>query len=89
MPMINIYNAWRRCNYLEQKYTNKLLSYLQYFICFVDQLEAIVHFTVDGKKIQLQEPHPLLAPGHGLLLCGLRIEQQAAQPIGPFLHEAL
>ena len=55
----------------------------------MDQLEAIVHFTVDGKKIRLQEPHPLLAPGHGLLLCGLRIEQPAAQPVGPFLYEAL
>ena len=36
VPTINIYNARRRCNHLEQKYTNKLLSYLWYFICFVD-----------------------------------------------------
>ena len=89
VPTINIYNAWRRCNHLEQKYTNKLLSYLWYFICFLDQLVAIVHFTIDGKQIQRQESHPLLAPGHGVLLCGLRIEQLAAQPIGSFLHEVL
>ena len=55
----------------------------------MDQLEAIVHFTVDGKQIRRQELHPLLAPGHGFLLGGLRIEQLATQPVGPFLHEAL
>jgi hypothetical protein len=36
----------------------------------MDQLEAIVHFTIDGKQIWRQELHPLLAPGHGLILCG-------------------
>ena len=55
----------------------------------MDQLEAIVHFTIDGKQIRRQEPHPLLAPRHSLLLCGLRTKQPAAQPVGPFLHEAL
>jgi hypothetical protein len=55
----------------------------------MDQLEAIVYFTVDGKQIRRQELHRLLAPGHGLLLYGLHIEQPAPQPIGPFLHEAL
>ena len=54
----------------------------------MDQLEAIVHFIVDGKQTWHQQPYPLLTPGHGLLLCGLRIEQLAAQLVGPFLHEA-